>query len=266
MWERWNQTTKIFEKSTNNGASWTPLGLDASIITQGVIDSARLPPYPPSSGGDVVGPAGATNDRVALYNGTTGKVIKNSNFAVDALGGLLPTGYVYPGRADIPGTLQGSWFLAGHGSYGFYTNTGIYVAGYIYGAIFADYTPAWTSTGTQPVLGNGTLTGRYTRYGPLCFCRIRLVAGSTTTFGTGQWQFSFPMNFAGAAGGAPLPGMGTDASTGQVFLATGRLDNAAKFSANYHPVAVALAAWTSSAPFVWAVGDILNWQFFYEIG
>lgn len=43
MWERWNQSTKIFEKSTNNGASWTPLGLDASIITQGVLDPARVP-------------------------------------------------------------------------------------------------------------------------------------------------------------------------------------------------------------------------------
>jgi hypothetical protein len=47
MWQRWNSTTKIFEKSGDNGASWTPLGLDASIITQGVMDPARLPPYPP---------------------------------------------------------------------------------------------------------------------------------------------------------------------------------------------------------------------------
>jgi hypothetical protein len=48
VWERWNQFTKIFEKSTNNGASWTPLGLDASIITQGQIDPARLPTADPN--------------------------------------------------------------------------------------------------------------------------------------------------------------------------------------------------------------------------
>lgn len=47
MWQRWNSGTKIFEKSSDNGTSWTPLGLDASIITQGVMDPARLPPYPP---------------------------------------------------------------------------------------------------------------------------------------------------------------------------------------------------------------------------
>jgi hypothetical protein len=43
MWQRWVEATKIFEKSSDNGASWTPLGLDASIITQGKIHPDRLP-------------------------------------------------------------------------------------------------------------------------------------------------------------------------------------------------------------------------------
>lgn len=43
MWQRWNQTTHIFEKSTDNGANWTPLGLNASIITEGIIGGAFLP-------------------------------------------------------------------------------------------------------------------------------------------------------------------------------------------------------------------------------
>jgi len=37
VWQRWNQTTHIFEKSENNGASWVPLPLSASIITEGAI-------------------------------------------------------------------------------------------------------------------------------------------------------------------------------------------------------------------------------------
>jgi hypothetical protein len=41
MWQRWNGTTRIFEKSSDNGVVWTPLGLDASIITQGVIQIIR---------------------------------------------------------------------------------------------------------------------------------------------------------------------------------------------------------------------------------
>jgi hypothetical protein len=58
------------EKSTDNGGSWTLLDWNASIITQGVIDPARLPPA--GGLGDVVGPAGATDDTVALFSGTTG--------------------------------------------------------------------------------------------------------------------------------------------------------------------------------------------------
>ena len=47
-------------------------------------------------------------------------------------GYIEPGGFVYPGRADAPGTQQGSWYLASHGSYGLYTATGLYVAGSIW--------------------------------------------------------------------------------------------------------------------------------------
>jgi len=42
MWQRWNQTSHIFEKSTDNGANWSPLGLNGAIITEGTIADARL--------------------------------------------------------------------------------------------------------------------------------------------------------------------------------------------------------------------------------
>jgi len=42
MWQRYNGTTKIFEKSVDNGVSWAALGLDAAIITQGSLADARL--------------------------------------------------------------------------------------------------------------------------------------------------------------------------------------------------------------------------------
>jgi len=43
VWQRYNGTTKIFEKSVDNGGSWAPLGLDAAIITQGALALARFP-------------------------------------------------------------------------------------------------------------------------------------------------------------------------------------------------------------------------------
>lgn len=60
------------------------------------------------------------------------------------------------------------------------------------------YTPTWSTSGTAPSLGNGTLQGNYTRLGTngLVFFRFTLVGGSTTTFGTGGWSFTLPTNIA----------------------------------------------------------------------
>jgi len=38
-------------------------------------------------------------------------------------------GYVYPGRIDAAGMIQSAWLIAGHGSYGLYINTGLYLVG-----------------------------------------------------------------------------------------------------------------------------------------
>lgn len=52
------------------------------------------------------------------------------------------------------------------------------------------YVVTWSSSGTQPVIGNGTLEGRKQVVGKWRRNYIRLVAGSTTTFGTGQYFWS----------------------------------------------------------------------------
>lgn len=43
---------------------------------------------PADAGGDVVGPASATDSAVSLYNGTTGKLLKNSLVTIDGSGGV----------------------------------------------------------------------------------------------------------------------------------------------------------------------------------
>lgn len=69
-----------------------------------------------------------------------------------------------------------------------------------------NYTPTWSSAGTQPALGNGTLTGRYVQIGKLVVAELLLVAGSTTTFGTGIYTFSLPVT--SLAGGLMAQGGG----------------------------------------------------------
>jgi hypothetical protein len=60
-----------------------------------------------------------------------------SSGSVNITGGLVVTGniqsqgYVFPGRFDVAG-VQGSWYLASHGSYGLYANTGFYLEGGIW--------------------------------------------------------------------------------------------------------------------------------------
>lgn len=58
------------------------------------------------------------------------------------------------------------------------------------------YTPTWTSGGTNPTLGNGTLTGQYMLIGKTCFASLTLTLGSTTSIGSGTYLFSVPFNSA----------------------------------------------------------------------
>jgi hypothetical protein len=58
---------------------------------------------------------------------------------------------------------------------------------------WSSYTPVWTASGTNPVIGNGTIEGWYKVIGKTCFVRGNIVMGSTTTFGTGEWYVSMPV-------------------------------------------------------------------------
>ena len=61
-----------------------------------------------------------------------------------------------------------------------------------YNAEWTTFTPTWTSTGTTPAIGNGTLAGRYLVVGKTVFVRVFLLWGSTTSSGTGLWLFATP--------------------------------------------------------------------------
>lgn len=54
------------------------------------------------------------------------------------------------------------------------------------------FAPVWTGATTNPAIGNGTLTGYYTRDKWRVTINYVLTTGATTTYGTGNWQFSIP--------------------------------------------------------------------------
>lgn len=64
-----------------------------------------------------------------------------------------------------------------------------------YGPSISDpefFTPGWFSTGTQPSIGNGIIQGWKTKTGAWYNYHILIQFGSTTTFGTGGYQFEIP--------------------------------------------------------------------------
>jgi hypothetical protein len=66
----------------------------------------------------------------------------------------------------------------------------------IYTTDLLTYSPQWTSTGTAPSVGNGTLLGYYQRVYNRTMAQARLASGSTTGWGTGTYNFSLPFSSA----------------------------------------------------------------------
>jgi hypothetical protein len=58
---------------------------------------------------------------------------------------------------------------------------------------WTSYTPTWTGATTNPVINNGTLAGYYSQIGKTVFCSIEVLAGSTTTYGSGAYSWALPV-------------------------------------------------------------------------
>lgn len=126
-------------------------------------------------------------------------------------------------------------------------------------ADWTTYTPTWTSTGTLPSIGNGTIEGRYLRMGPTILCTGRILMGSTTSFGTGTYVISLPVTAAFSTlypGAAFLNDSGTSANRRPGVTV---LNTASDFTV-YGPTGVV----NPTVPFTWAQSDVIQWSITYE--
>lgn len=123
------------------------------------------------------------------------------------------------------------------------------------------YTPAWSASGVAPAIGDGTLAGVFTRIGKRITGVIRLVAGSTTTFGTGAWTFTIPVtagtvtNLQAGGGAVKITDDGTAyyvgaASIGSAGTTTGSIVTPG-------------GDVSASVPHTWAQNDVLEIYFDY---
>lgn len=125
------------------------------------------------------------------------------------------------------------------------------------------YTPTWTAS-VNPVLGNGTITGRYRKFGRTVHLQIDLTMGSTTTYGTGAWTLSLPVA-AGASTGSRIgvaQALGGSRFPGQVVVSPGASGTSPFFPASSSVSNLSSA--TSAVPFAWATGNELRITVTYE--
>lgn len=129
------------------------------------------------------------------------------------------------------------------------------------------YTPTWTAFTTNPSIGNGSITGEYLKIGSLVFYRIAMSFGTTTTFGSGAYWVSLPVETK--AGFTVLGSVRIyDASAGTLF--TGMVDNGdgtTKATLRVFGSAgtyVNIANLTETIPVAWGSGDDLRITGYYE--
>jgi hypothetical protein len=131
------------------------------------------------------------------------------------------------------------------------------------GTGFTTYTPTWTASSVNPAIGNGTIDAGYRRSSESDLVQYegRLLAGSTTTFGTGFWQISIPVAPAAAsANRATLIGLTLDSSAGTSVPVIGRFFGGTVLVFN----GTAGTSISATVPFTWATSDELRWSITYE--
>lgn len=66
------------------------------------------------------------------------------------------------------------------------------------GSAWTAYTPVWGSTGAAPAIGNGSIVGRYRKFGKTLDLHVLLTMGTTTTYGAAAWKLSLPAGMTAA--------------------------------------------------------------------
>lgn len=125
-----------------------------------------------------------------------------------------------------------------------------------YGSAF---TPTWTGSGSNPSLGNGTLTGLYDRNDRHVTVTVDLTIGSTTTLGTGEYSFGLPLQAVSGrsfVGSAWLSDAGTAFYVGTVLVVAGSTTAQVYFNAG-------ASAMSPTVPIALANGDRLRFQITY---
>lgn len=151
-------------------------------------------------------------------------------------------------------------------AYGFYDGT----TWVMWDTQWQTYTPVWSASGTQPGIGNGSIAGKYLRKGREVSVHIVVIAGSTTTFGSGQYFFSVPPGMTIATVHASIPTLGTAWAINQgSWYLTGTINVQSSTTVSIFlptsPTNVAQGQWTSTAPWTFKNTDQATLSFAFPL-
>lgn len=135
-------------------------------------------------------------------------------------------------------------------------------------AAWTAYTPTWTATSTNPVLSDGTITGKYRQIGKTIEFYAQITMGGSTTFGSGAWIVGLPVAELTSVKWA-FSGMARDVSTSQNFPAKALSSVAApagtvQILCDSTTAGATLRSVSGTVPFTWAVSDTLYIAGTYE--
>ena len=127
---------------------------------------------------------------------------------------------------------------------------------------WTSYTPTFGSTGTAPAVGNGTLTGQYMKIGRSVLMSVVFTIGSTTTFGSGNLNFTLPATVSAAAAGAVLNTSCSRTGTQNFIVGAAPLSNNGTTTSTMWFASTSTSgdwdAWTTSTPWTLAAGDVVR--------
>lgn len=126
------------------------------------------------------------------------------------------------------------------------------------------YTPTFTTSATAPSLGNGSLTGQYSRHGSSVTVTVLLTVGSTTSFGTGDLRFGIPVIPAqGAVAASHGIGVVTDSSPLGRTLCAVQVATGVNYAILLQSGVSGIVSGTS--PYTLATGDTIRFTVTYPL-
>ena len=125
------------------------------------------------------------------------------------------------------------------------------------------FTPTWA--GGTPAIGNGTLSGAYVKIGRIVIATYNLLAGSTTTFGSGNYTLSLPLTASATPTTSTAIGVFNVENAGtQAYIANARIASTTTMSLVVIATDANTNLWSATHPFTFGDTDFVRGTIIYE--